>query len=80
MADLFDKDLDVLKVLIGLVQFFWRINLLDKPYHMLNCLYWALYVVALNCFRGILYQIEVQKLTKIIKEDQWIDLVCKALI
>lgn len=80
MADLFDKDLNVLEVLVGLVQFIWRIYLFHKPDHMLNCLNWALYVISLDNLRCILHQVEIQKLTEIVNEYQWIDLVCKALI
>jgi hypothetical protein len=63
MTDLLDQDMNVLKVLIGLVKLFWRVNLSYESNNVLNSFNWTLNVVSLNCFGCVLDKIEIQKLT-----------------
>jgi hypothetical protein len=54
MTDLLDQDMNVLKILIGLVKLFWGIDFSHESYHVLDSFYRTLNVVPLDCFGCVL--------------------------
>lgn len=54
--------MDVFKVLIGLVKFFWRVNFSHKSDHVLDSFNWTLNIVSLDSLGCILDKVEIQKL------------------
>jgi hypothetical protein len=54
MTDLLDQDMNVLKILIGLVKLFWGVYFSHESYHVLDSFYRTLNVVPLDCFGCVL--------------------------